>query len=194
MRCLLCRRKTPKSQAKWTPNGAKNPSLVNETSNTEAIPTSTNESDTAFNLAETASKTTVGIWHTHQSFDLWDRAYGLLLEKDSSKALLEKYEQVLLSELHDEQPSAQTSIRLSGFDKEGQMLKLMAKKINAVEKARWYVKVGEETVEIKAQVDRIVKAVLYAKDFVSNAASSDPHVALAWAGVCMLLPVCLIDL
>ena len=74
------------------------------------------------------------------------------------------------------------------------MLKLMAKKIDIVEKARWYVNVGEETVEIKAQVDRIVKAVLYAKDFVSNAASSDPHVALAWTGVCMLLPVCLIDL
>ena len=193
MCCLLCRRKTPKSQANWTPNGAKNPSL-NETSNTEAIPTSTNESDTALNPAETTSKTTVGIWHTHQSFDLWDRAYGLLLEKESSKDLLENYERVLLSELHDEQPSAQTSIRLAGFDKEGQMLKLMAKKINAVEKARWYVKVGEETVDIKAQVDRIVKAVLYAKDFVSNAASSDPHVALAWAGVCMLLPVCLIDL
>ena len=193
MRCLLCSRKTPKPQAKWTPNGAKNPPLVNESSNAEAIPTSANESDTALNPAETTSQTTVGIWHTHQSLDLWDRAYGLLLEKESSKNLLEKYEQVLLSELHNEQLSAQTSIRLAGFDKEGQMLKLMAKKIDVVEKARWYVNVGEETVEIKAQVDRIVKAVLYAKDFISNAASSDPHVALAWTGVCMLLPVCLID-
>ena len=162
-------------------------------SNTEVIPTSTNESDTALNLVGTASKTTVDIWHAHQSFDLWDRAYGLL-EKESSKDLLEKYEQVLLSELHDEQPTAQTSICLAGFDKERQMLKLIAKKINIVEKARRYVNIGEETVEINAQVDRIVKAVLHAKDFVSNAASSDPHVALAWTGVCMLLPVCLVDL
>ena len=115
MRCFSCRRKTPKCQ-------------VNEIANTEAISTSTVESDAALNLTETASKTTVGIWHTHQSLDLWDRAYGLLLEKESSKHLLEKYEQVLLSELHDQQPSAQTSIRLAGFDKEGQRLALIVKK------------------------------------------------------------------
>ena len=44
--------------------------------------------------------------------------------------------------------------------------------------------------EVREQVDRIVKLVLVAKDFASAAASLDPiHAGLPWAGVCMLLPV-----
>jgi hypothetical protein len=36
---------------------------------------------------------------------------------------------------------------------------------------------------------KIVKTVLFAKDFVGQAVSNEPHAALAWAGVSMLLPV-----
>ena len=47
-----------------------------------------------------------------------------------------------------------------------------------------------KAVEVREQVDRIVKVVLVAKDFISSAASIDPiHAGLPWAGVCMLLPV-----
>jgi hypothetical protein len=36
---------------------------------------------------------------------------------------------------------------------------------------------------------KIVKTVLFAKDFVGQAVSNEPHTVLAWAGVSMLLPV-----
>ena len=71
------------------------------------------------------------------------------------------------------------------------MLALVRKKVKAVDDARWKFQLGERSVELKTQVDRIVKAIPFAKDFISPAVSAEPHAALAWAGVCMLLPLLL---
>ena len=43
--------------------------------------------------------------------------------------------------------------------------------------------------DVSGQFDKAVKIVVAAKDFVSSAVSSEPHAALAWAGVCVFLPV-----
>ncbi len=48
--------------------------------------------------------------------------------------------------------------------------------------------------DVSVQFDKAVKIVVAAKDFVSSAVSSEPHAALAWAGVCVFLPVNLKDL
>lgn len=49
---------------------------------------------------------------------------------------------------------------------------------------------GSHSIEVREQVDRIIKIVTVAKDFVSSVASLDPiHAGLPWAGVCMLLPL-----
>ena len=45
--------------------------------------------------------------------------------------------------------------------------------------------------ELKAQVNKVVKTVIWAQGFVSSAVSADPHTALAWAGVSLLLPLLL---
>jgi hypothetical protein len=74
--------------------------------------------------------------------------------------------------------------------KEMQMSALVDKKLAAMNKKQWRVKVCGRSVEVREQVDRIIKVVLVAKDFVSPVASMDPvHAGLPWAGVCMLLPV-----
>jgi hypothetical protein len=44
---------------------------------------------------------------------------------------------------------------------------------------------------VKEQVDKILSAIIYIKDFISSAASLEPHAALAWAGVSVFLPVSL---
>jgi hypothetical protein len=73
---------------------------------------------------------------------------------------------------------------------EKQMSALVDKKLAAINKKQWRVKVCGRSVEVREQVDRIVKVVLVAKNFVSPVASIDPvHAGLPWAGVCMLLPV-----
>ncbi|KAL8821183.1 MAG: hypothetical protein Q9223_000745 [Gallowayella weberi] len=49
---------------------------------------------------------------------------------------------------------------------------------------------GEHSTEIRQQIDRIIKIVTVAKDFVSSVASMDPiHAGLPWAGICVLLPL-----
>lgn len=40
-----------------------------------------------------------------------------------------------------------------------------------------------------ANFDRAVKVILSVKGFISEAVSAEPHAALAWAGVCIFLPV-----
>ena len=70
------------------------------------------------------------------------------------------------------------------------MSSLVEKKLAIMNKERWRFQVGDKSVEFRQQVDRIVKVILVAKDFISSVASIDPiHAGLPWAGVCMLLPV-----
>ena len=45
--------------------------------------------------------------------------------------------------------------------------------------------------EVKSQIEKIIKTVLWAQSFVSSAISADPHAALAWAGVSLLMPLLL---
>ena len=74
--------------------------------------------------------------------------------------------------------------------RENQMWALIEKKLAAMNEKQWRVKVCGRSVEVREQVDRIVKVVLVAKDFISPVASIDPvHAGLPFAGVCMLLPV-----
>ncbi|KAK4697268.1 hypothetical protein P7C71_g791, partial [Lecanoromycetidae sp. Uapishka_2] len=125
-----------------------------------------------------------------QPRDLWDRAYTSLLEDMTSRKYIEAYEQILKSKLEKED-TAEGSESWTGNSREQQLGFLVQKTLKKVDDARWKFQVGERTVVIKAQIDRIVKAVLFAKDFVSSAAGTDPHAALAWAGVSVLLPLLL---
>jgi hypothetical protein len=49
---------------------------------------------------------------------------------------------------------------------------------------------GQEWI-IQEQVNKVVQRIIYAKDFIGQAIFSEPHAALAWAGVSLLLPVSL---
>ena len=55
---------------------------------------------------------------------------------------------------------------------------------------QWRINLGDKSIKIREQADRIIKVVLVVKDLISSAASLDPiHAGLPLAGVCMLLPV-----
>lgn len=117
---------------------------------------------------------------------LWDRAYeDLRTEKGD---IVEAFEGLLMSE-----PEIESTISLDHEDtskREKRVSALVDKKLAVMNKEQWRFKVGDKSVEVREQVDRIVKVVLVAKDFISSVASIDPiHAGLPWAGVCMLLPV-----
>lgn len=91
------------------------------------------------------------------------------------------------------EPEIESTTSLGDEDtskREKRMSALVDKKLAAMNKEQWRFKIGDKAVEVREQVDRIIKVVLVAKDFISSVASIDPiHAGLPWAGVCMLLPV-----
>lgn len=117
---------------------------------------------------------------------LWDKAYEDL--QNDEKNLVDVFEKLLLSE-----PEIQTTSTLANGDpsiREKQMSALVAKKLETMKEAQWKLQMGEKSIEVRQQVDRIVKVVEVAKVFITSAANMDPiHAGLPWAGVCMLLPV-----
>lgn len=125
-----------------------------------------------------------------QPKDLWDRAHRLLREDKSNRQLLLAYERIVLSELNDV-ASPVTSVDWGSRDRRVQVSSLITKKLKVIEDTRWRLQLGKETVEVKAQVDKVVKTVMWAQGFVSSAITADPHAALAWAGVSLLLPLLL---
>lgn len=125
-----------------------------------------------------------------QPQDLWDRAHKLLREDESKKQLLVAYEKILLSEL-DNDVLPITSVDWGSRDRTRQVSRLIEEKLKALKESSWRLQLGKQTVEVKSQIGKIVKTVLWAQSFVSSAISADPHAALAWAGVSLLLPLLL---
>jgi hypothetical protein len=147
--------------------------------------------------------------------DLWDKAYEMLRSRD--KSLVEKYEKILDDELRASISSTAVlgaitsvgmSVGLKGDDstpnttdaattlavlgspaRQEQMKSLVQQKIKKYEDSAWKFKVGSKSVVVRDQTEKFVNAIMFAKSFVDSVVASDPHVALAWTGVCILLPV-----
>ena len=69
------------------------------------------------------------------------------------------------------------------------MSKLIEAKLQEVEQRQWKVQIGGTSVKVREVVSKLVRAVIFAKEFITPAINTDPHAGLAWAGVCMLLPL-----
>jgi hypothetical protein len=57
------------------------------------------------------------------------------------------------------------------------------------EKEKWVVPFMGKDIKIREQAERLVKFLLWFDPIVKNAVSAQPHAALAWTGVSLLLPV-----
>jgi ankyrin repeat domain-containing protein 50 len=121
--------------------------------------------------------------------DLWDLAYERLKNDKEKSLLVEKCERIILED--STSGSVAPSIAHDASSTEGrerQMSKVVQDKFQAVQDARWKFAIFSKEIEVREQFDRAVGAVTWAKDFITQAVSPDPHAALAWAGVCVLLP------
>jgi len=85
---------------------------------------------------------------------------------------------------------AQPSANLAGSeDGEEQLQQLAKNKLDAIRNAQLKVTVGGEEIAVKDQVLKVVRTITAFKDFIGTAISAEPHAALAWAGVAVILPV-----
>ncbi|KAJ5364524.1 uncharacterized protein N7496_010237 [Penicillium cataractarum] len=64
---------------------------------------------------------------------------------------------------------------------------LIKTRFQEIEKAQLKFTIYGREIIVREQVRRTVNIILTAKDFISTAVSSEPHAALAWAGVLVLL-------
>ena len=119
--------------------------------------------------------------------ELWDNAYKALKKKEED--LVNSYEKILLEEKDNALTTDFGNLGASEREQKGRAL--IEKTLQEVDAARLRISFGNEEVVVREQLDRIFKIGLSAKDFISSALSADPHAALAWAGVCVLLPVSL---
>jgi hypothetical protein len=127
--------------------------------------------------------------------DLWEEVYERL-GRDKS-GLVAQYEKILALEEREEEQSSETA--QNTHDQASQpkithsrarLTTLARKKLASLDESRLTIKLGSRILKVKDGVDPVVKILIAAKDFVSQAVASEPHAALAWTGVCMLLPVC----
>jgi len=176
------------------------PRTSHTSSDSTALPSATTgdtgtKSDQDIVANGSITKATVQNAQTQQSLDpkapsgdFWDRAYQLLREDQSQKSSLKKYEHILALEFGGQHQSPTASGGLTSSDKE-KLLGMVAKKLERMEDEPWRIKVGDTSIELRPQFNRFVNAVIAVKDFVSAAVSSEPHATLAWAGVCIVLPL-----
>ena len=109
----------------------------------------------------------------------WERAYAVLQTSKDSKKYIAQYERILSQEILNN-PNEPLLAAMKTKECQQQISTLAHKKLKEAERSHS---------EIQRQIDRIVKSVLFFRDFVSSAVSSEPHAALVWAGVCIFLPV-----
>lgn len=126
---------------------------------------------------------------TPQKVDIWKLAYLRLSEKKPS--LVKHYEQILAQEEAEEADlSTQTQATQPEItDSVTRLTNLASKKLTALDDSRFKIRLRSKTFVVKDGVDQALTVVIAAKDFVSGIVASEPHAALAWAGVCVLLPV-----
>lgn len=115
--------------------------------------------------------------------DLWDEAYQTLRLANSE--LVEHYEESVTRLDSDITPLAP----LGTLARQEQLATVISKRLESIEHDRTYVNIFGKTIVLQEQVDKFARIIMFAKDFVSSAVSAEPHAALAWVGVCMLLPV-----
>jgi hypothetical protein len=124
---------------------------------------------------------------SNNTVNLWSRAYDLL--RSQNESLVKTYEEILASEVSEPSSGVSNWTTLSGKEREVAMAELIEKQTQLQTQMKWRLRIGSRTIEFQEQFNRIVKLVVLAKDVVTSAVSPSPHAAIAWAGVCIILPV-----
>ncbi len=123
--------------------------------------------------------------------ELWDEAYDALHQQ--KKALISQFDALLSGSLAGAIAGGQTTAAAySGLGKvqRSQLIKhLLDKKIKEVDDGAWKLKFKDHELLVKDLVVPVVGVVQWAKDYVGAALDSSPYTSIAWAGVCLLLPV-----
>jgi hypothetical protein len=114
--------------------------------------------------------------------DLWQRAYDKL-SSDGKNTTWKEYCNLLETTNMKDDKNTERVLGVQVADGVRQSMKAMADK-------QWVVNLRSKHIKIREQVDRIVQVIQMVSGLGSAVAGLDPlHAGLAWAGICVVLPV-----
>jgi len=113
--------------------------------------------------------------------NLWDISYEQLRSDPKKKPLIQKYEQIILRQ------EDLTTLDIDG--REQRMSRAAQDLLQQVKETQFKFAFFSKEIAVRQQLDRVVGAVIWAKDLVTATVGGEPHAAIAWAGICVLLPV-----
>jgi hypothetical protein len=123
--------------------------------------------------------------------ELWNEAYEDLKAKEES--LMKDYEAAMSKDMTTILSS--TTLALAGPQipvlRKEQMTALVEKKTAEARENAWKLRYGDNEVLLKDLAGPVVSVIQDAEAFVNGAVSANPYASIAWAGVSLLLPVCL---
>lgn len=119
--------------------------------------------------------------------ELWNHAYEQLREREPK--LIEKYEAQISLRVST---AVGVTIAISGMGKvqrREQMELILKQKLKEAEDEKWRISFGDHGIAVRDLTRYVVSIVAWGKEYVSTALESSPYGSIAWAGVCLLLPV-----
>ncbi|KAB2580446.1 hypothetical protein DBV05_g845 [Lasiodiplodia theobromae] len=129
-------------------------------------------------LANTGLRDVIEPTPVSDKISLWDRAYDALAAEDPK--LVEDYNAVLCL------PSGSNSSKAS---RQNALTSAIRDGVQMMDDKRIKYRFRGETFILEDQVTTAIDIVLAAKNVVSAAVSSSAEASLAWAGVCLILPL-----
>lgn len=138
-----------------------------------AVPVTTPNPNSGLDTFATATEAPIS--------ELWNEAWD---ELRKNTALFEDYEKRLTA--------SSSSVGLPSFEKceRAQMMKvLLEKKIDELESGQWKIRFQNNQFAVKDLIEPVVGVIDWAKEYIGKAAQASPYSSVAWAGVCLLLPV-----
>ncbi|KAL3441572.1 hypothetical protein BJX65DRAFT_245042 [Aspergillus insuetus] len=89
----------------------------------------------------------------------------------------------------EERVAANETTSTGGYRHERKLQELTLRKLDALADARWKITIGGKKVVVRDQVANVARKILSFKEMIGIAVSVEPHAALAWTGVLVVMPL-----
>ena len=146
-------------------------------------PRAANAATSNLQVENLADHTSAGV-STGTRRDLWEEAYDKL--RKASPHLVAHFEGSIGQMGLDNLQLAP----IGSFARQEQLSLVIGRRLETTERQRIRFTVADREIVLQEQMNKTGRIVTLAKNFISSSGVCvEPHAALAWAGVCMLLPV-----
>lgn len=75
------------------------------------------------------------------------------------------------------------------LQREDRLASLVTRKVDAIHREKLTLQICTKSIIVREQVEKVVNGIRATKDVIGGLAVLEPHAALAWAGVSVILPV-----